>query len=80
MSVIVSTSERLHSDFVLPLYLQDHRETDLFFAASGVQFAKSDRGQFHHQVTFSSQFKSKVGNILVKSVALRITLNIAEHL
>ena len=29
--VIVSTSDRLHSEFVLLLFLQDHRETDRFF-------------------------------------------------
>jgi hypothetical protein len=37
MSVIVSTSGRLHSDFVRLLFLQAHRETDRFFPASGVQ-------------------------------------------
>ena len=38
---------------------------------------QSDPDQFHYRrVTFSSQLKSKVGNILVKVVVLRITLNI----
>ena len=37
--VIPSTSERLHSDFVCLLFLQDHRETDRFFAVSGVHLA-----------------------------------------
>jgi hypothetical protein len=37
ISDIVSTSGRLHSEFVRLLFLQDHRETDRFFAASGVQ-------------------------------------------
>ena len=36
MSTIVSTSGRLHSEFVRLLFLQAHRETDRFFAASGV--------------------------------------------
>ena len=36
MTVIASTSGRLHSEFVLLLFLQDHRETDRFFASSGV--------------------------------------------
>ena len=39
MPTITSTSGRLHSEFVYLLFLQDHRETDLFFAASGVQLA-----------------------------------------
>ena len=37
MSVIPSTSDRLHGEFVLLLFLQTHRETDRFFATSGVQ-------------------------------------------
>jgi hypothetical protein len=39
MSVITNTSGRLHSEFVRLLFLQAHRETNRFFAASGVQFA-----------------------------------------
>jgi hypothetical protein len=39
MPAISSTSDRLHSEFVRLLFLQDHRETDRFFAASGVQLA-----------------------------------------
>ncbi len=39
MPVIASTSDRLHSEFVLLLFLQGHRETDRFFAASGVHHA-----------------------------------------
>ena len=77
MTAIASTSGRLHSEFVRLLFLQAHRETDRFFAASGVQLAQSDRGQFHfRRAAFSSQLKSKVGNILDKSAVLRITLNL----
>ena len=35
--IIPSTSGRLHNEFVSLLFLQDHRETDRFFAVSGVQ-------------------------------------------
>jgi hypothetical protein len=49
MPAIASTSGRLHSEFVRLLFLQDHRETDRFFAASGVQLAHSHPGG---QVTF----------------------------
>ena len=73
MPTIASTSGRLHSEFVRLLFLQAHRETDRFFAASGVQLAQHDRGQFHYKrAAFSSQLKSKVGNILAKAAALRI--------
>ncbi len=37
MEAISSTSDRLHSEFIRLLFLQTHRETDRFFAASGVQ-------------------------------------------
>ncbi len=77
MPGIASRSGCLHSELVCLLFLQDHRETDRFFTASGVQVEESDRGQFHCKgAVFSSQFKSKVGSILVKTSSLRITLNI----
>ena len=37
MPTIVSTSGRLHSEFIRLLFLQAHREIDRFFAVSGVQ-------------------------------------------
>ena len=76
MPSIASTSERLHSEFVRLLFLQAHRETDRFFAASGVQLAQT-HGMFHHRrAAFSAQMKAKVGSSLAKAVALRINLNI----
>jgi hypothetical protein len=77
MPAIASTSGRLHSEFVRLLFLQAHRETDRFFAASGVQLAQTDRGMFHyHRVVFSTQLKSKVVLTLVKVTVLRITFNL----
>jgi hypothetical protein len=77
MPAIASTSGRFHSDFVRLLFLQAHRETDRFFAASGVQLAQTNSGLFHfHRTTFSSQLKAKVGSTLNKTAALRINLNI----
>jgi hypothetical protein len=77
MSPIPSTSGRLHSEFVRLLFLQTHRETDRFFTDSGVQLPQTDRDQFHfRRAAFSSQFKSRVGLSLAKTVALRITLNL----
>ena len=77
MPAIASTSGRLHKEFVRLLFLQDHRETDRFFATSGVQLARTDRGQFHyHRATVSSQCKNRVVLVLAKAAALRITLNL----
>ena len=77
MPAIASTSDRLHGEFVRLLFLQSHRETDRFFAVSGVQPAENDRGMFHFRRTaFSSGLKSKVGLALAKAAVLRINLNI----
>jgi hypothetical protein len=77
MPVVPSTSVRLHSDFVRLLFLQAHRETDRFFAASGVLSAQSDRGLYHfRRAAVSTHVKSKVGLDLAKAAALRITLNL----
>jgi hypothetical protein len=78
MTAIPSTSGRLHSEFVRLLFLQAHRETDRFFAASGVQSAQSTSGGFFHfrRAAFLSGLKSKVGLALAKAAALRIVLNL----
>ncbi len=72
MSVIPSTSGRLYSEFVRLLFLQTHRETDLFFVSSGVQFVHSTSGLFNFlHSSFSDQFKTKVGSTLTKAVDLQ---------
>ena len=59
------------------LFLQTHRETDRFFAASGVQLAQSTSEFFHfRRAAFSSMLKSRVGSVLAKAAALRINLNL----
>jgi hypothetical protein len=54
---------------VVPLlFLQDHRETDLFLTSSGVHLEQTN---FHfRRAAFFSHLKSKVGNILAKAAAL----------
>jgi hypothetical protein len=79
MSVIASTSGRLHNEFVRLLFLLTHRETDPFFTSSGVQLPHSTSGLFHfHRSVVSSQIKSRVDNILPKTAVPRITLNIDD--
>jgi hypothetical protein len=47
------------------------KQTTFFFAVSGVQLPQHDRGQFHYRrAAFSTQLKSKCGNILAKTAAL----------
>ncbi len=77
MSVIPSTSGRLHSEFIRLSFLQDHLETDRFSADSGVDLDQPNCGLFHFRRTaFSTTLKEKVGSTLVKTTALRVNLNI----
>jgi hypothetical protein len=79
ISAIAGTTGRLHSEFIRLLFLQAHRETDRFFAASGVQSATSNLGAsyFHfRRAAFSSLLKSRVGNIIAKASPLRVNLNL----
>jgi hypothetical protein len=77
LCLLLSTSGRLHSEFVRLLFLQTHRETDRLFAASGDQLAQSTSGLFHfHRAASSQQLKSRVGLTLTKETSLRITLNL----
>ncbi len=76
---LAGTTGRLHSEFIRLLFLQTHRETDRFFAASGVQSAQSNLGPsyFHfRRAAFSGLLKSKCGSIIVKASALRVNLNL----
>ena len=77
LHAISSTSGRLHSEFIRLLFLQTHRETDRFFATSGVQLVQRDRGLFHFRLAaFFAILKVKVGSTLAKATASRINLNI----
>ena len=78
MPAIASTSGRLHSEFIRLLFLQAHRETDRFFAASGVQPAQHTSGGLytHKRGAFLAQLKSRIGTTLAKAAAMRVNLNI----
>jgi hypothetical protein len=55
-----SDTVRLHSDILRLLFLQDHRETDHFFGASGVQFPQTNRDKFHFRVSVFSLIYSPI--------------------
>ncbi len=77
MTVVGSTSGRLHSEFVRLLFLQTHRETDRFFETSGVHLPEPSSGFFQfHRVPYSFHLKSRVVLTLTKVAVLRIMLNI----
>jgi hypothetical protein len=76
MPAIASTSGRVHSEFVRLLFLQAHRETDRFFAASdslrNLPVPSSTTAARRSPPSLSPRLE----NILAKAAALRITLNI----
>ena len=78
MPAIASTSGRLHSEFIRLLFLQTHRETDRFFAASGVQPVQHTSGGIFtfKRAAFLTQLKAKVGSSLAKAAVMSVNLNI----
>jgi hypothetical protein len=77
LPAIVSTSTRMHGDFLRLLFLQAHRETEAHFTAGGMspQCNHSDSFRFKHAAFYQS-LKSKFGLSAVKAAALRINLNV----
>jgi hypothetical protein len=78
MSAISSTSGRLHSEFVRILFLHTHRETDRFFAVSGVHLPQTHPGgQFtFRRASFLRKLQRKVGLTLSKAEGLRIHISL----
>jgi hypothetical protein len=78
MPAIASTSGRLHSEFIRLLFLQAHRETDRFFAASGVQPPEHTSGGIFtvKSEVFLTQLKAKVGSSLGKVETMCVNLNV----
>jgi hypothetical protein len=72
MSAVVSTSGRLHSEFVRLLFLQAHRETDRFFAASGVQLTLKLDGAPIISKSHTHPSHSQTSRLLTSSLSLGI--------
>ncbi len=76
LPAIVSTSTRMHGEFLRLLFLQAHRETEAHFTAAGMasQVNQSDSFRFK-RAAFYQSLKSKVGLAAAKAAALRMNLN-----
>ena len=76
--MVASTSGRVHSELARLLFLQAHRETTKYFEAHGRQLAQTNNLDTFHfkRAAFYNGIKSKVGLVLAKAAALRITLNL----
>ena len=77
LPAIVSTSTRMHGEFLRLLFLQAHRETEAHFTAAGMssQTNNSEALRFK-RAAFYNGLKSKVGLAAAKAAALRVNLNV----
>ena len=77
LTAIVSTSTRMHGEFLRLLFLQANRETEAHFTAIGMssQHINKEALQFK-RAAFYNGLKSKVGLAAAKAAALRINLNV----
>ncbi len=77
LPAIVSTSTRMHSEFLRLLFLQAHWETEAHLTAAGMssQTNNSEALRFKREA-FYNGLKSKVGLAAAKAAVLRINLNV----
>ena len=72
---IVSTSTRMHGEFLRLLFLQAHRETEAHSTAAGMSSTRNQSDSFRFKrAAFYQSLKSKVGLAAAKAAALRINL------
>jgi hypothetical protein len=78
LPAILTTSSRMHGEFLRLLFLQAHRETAAHFHATGLpsQQTRSDNAFRFKRAAFYMGLKSKVGLVEANASALRINLNI----
>jgi hypothetical protein len=73
----MSTSTRMHGEFLCLLFLQAHRETEAHFTAAGMPSQRNQSDSFRFKrAAFYQLLKNKVGLAATKAAALRINLNV----
>jgi hypothetical protein len=73
LPAIVSTSTRMHGEFLRLLFLQAHRETEAHFTAAGMSSQRNQSDSFRFKrAAFYQSLKSKVGLAVAKSAVLRV--------
>jgi hypothetical protein len=77
LPAIVSTSTRMHGEFLRLVFLQAHRETEAHFIATGMPSQRNQSDSFRFKrAAFYQSLKSKVGLAAAKGAALPINLNV----
>ena len=79
LPAILTTSSRMHGEFLRILFLQPHHETTAHFLATGLpsQQNRSDNAFRFKRAAFYMGLKSKVGLVAAKASALWINLNLS---
>ena len=73
----MSTSNRMHGEFLRLLFLQAHRETEAHFTAGGMPSQRNQSESFRFKrAAFYQGLKSKGGLAAAKAAALRINLDV----
>ena len=74
---IMSTSTRMHGEFLRLLFLHAHRQTEAQFTAAGMSSQRNQSDSFRFKrAAFYQSLKIKVGLAAAKAAALRINLNV----
>jgi hypothetical protein len=74
---IVSTSTRMHGEFLCLLVLQAHWETEAHLTAAGMSSQRNQSDSFRFKgAAFHNGLKSKVGLAAAKAATLRVNLNV----
>jgi hypothetical protein len=73
----MSTSNRMHGEFLRLLFLQAHREPEAHFTADGIPSQHNQSESFRFKcAAFYQGLKSKVRLVAAKEAAMRINLNV----
>jgi hypothetical protein len=77
LPAIVSTSTRMHGEFLRLRVFAAHRETEAHFTAAGMSSQRNQSDSFRFKrAAFYNGLKSKVGLAAAKAAALRVNLNV----
>ena len=77
LPAIVSTSTRMHDEFLRLLFLEAHRETEAHITAAGMSSQRNHSDSFRFKrAAFYQNLRSKVGLAAAKAAALSIKLNV----
>jgi len=76
LPAIASTTGRIDAEFLRLLFWHAHRESKEIFKLTGQLAETNQDSVFSKRVAFFNSLKSKVGHIMAKASALRVTMNL----